>query len=144
MLWAALAFGGGIAVGIHAWRPPLWWVVAWIVFALSGSYLLRRRGRSAFIVGLGALFFLGALMVQVRGLEGAGNSGWTRFADGTEVVVTAHVTKEGLCKRTVPAASGRGLMSRPNSSQRATRTLRSTPACASMSISRNRRTTWAE
>ena len=61
MLWAALAFGGGIAVGIHAWRPPLWWVVAWIVFALSGSYLLRRRGRSAFIVGLGALFFLGAL-----------------------------------------------------------------------------------
>ena len=36
-------------------------MVAWIVFALSGAYLLRGRGRSAFILGLGALFFLGAL-----------------------------------------------------------------------------------
>ena len=45
LLWAALAFAAGIAVGVHAWRPPLWWVVAWIVFALSSAYLLRRRGR---------------------------------------------------------------------------------------------------
>jgi competence protein ComEC len=46
-----------------------------MVFTLSGAYLLRRRGRSAFIAGLGALFFLGALMVQVRGLDNAGNPG---------------------------------------------------------------------
>jgi competence protein ComEC len=95
LLWAALAFAAGIAIGVHAWRPPLWWVVAWIVFALSGAYLLRRRGRAAFIVGLGALFFLGALMIQVRSPDDAGNSGWLRFADGTEVIVTAHVTREG-------------------------------------------------
>ena len=95
MLWAALAFAAGIAIGVHAWRPPLWWVVAWIVFAGSAAYLVRRRGRPGFIVGLGALFFLGALMVQVRSPDDAGNSGGPRFADGTEVMVTAHVTKEG-------------------------------------------------
>ena len=95
LLWAALAFAAGLAIGVHAWRPPLWWVVAWIVFALSGAYLLRRRGRAAFIVGLGALFFLGALMIQVRSPDDAGNSGWLRLADGTEVIVTAHVTREG-------------------------------------------------
>jgi len=137
LLWAALAFTAGIATGAHAWRPPLWWVVAWIVFALSGAYLLRRRGRSAFVVGLGAFFFLGALMVQVRNPDNAGNSGWPRFADGMEVLVTAHAPKKELYRRTVQAASGRGLRSRPNRSQRATRTLWSTPACASMSISSN-------
>lgn len=103
MLWAALAFAAGIAGGVHAWRPPLWWMVAWIVFSLSGAYLLRRRGRAAFCVGLGALFFLGALMIQVRVPDGRDNSGLLRFADGTEVTVTAHVTKEGI-----PQDDGRG------------------------------------
>jgi Domain of unknown function (DUF4131) len=79
-------------------------VAAWIVFALSAAYLLRRRGRLAFIVGLGGLFFLGALMVQVRGQEGAGNPGWTRFADGAEVVVTAHVSKEGTLQEDSPGS----------------------------------------
>ncbi len=95
MLWAALAFSTGIVIGVHAWRPPLWWVVAWMVFALSGAYLLRRKGWLAFIVGLGALFFAGALMVQVRSPDDEENPGWRRFADGAEVMVTAHVTKEG-------------------------------------------------
>jgi competence protein ComEC len=104
LLWAALAFAAGIATGVHAWRPPLWWVVAWVVFAMSGAYLLRRRGRLAFIVGLGALFFLGALMVQVRGPDDLGNSAWPRFADGTEVMVTAHVTKEGTLQEDGPGS----------------------------------------
>ena len=104
MLWAALAFAAGIAVGVHAWRPPLWWVVAWIVFALSGAYLLRRRGRLAFIVGLGALFFLGALMVQVRVPDDAGIPACSRFADGSEVMVTAHVTKEGSLQEDGPGS----------------------------------------
>ncbi len=95
ILFAALAFAVGIATGVHAWRPPLWWVVAWIVFTLSGTYWLGRRGRAAFVVALGALFFSGALLVQVRSSGDTDNSGWTRFADGTEAIVTAHVTKEG-------------------------------------------------
>jgi competence protein ComEC len=79
-------------------------MVAWIVFALSSACLLQRRGRSAFIVGLGAIFFLGALMVQVRGPDDAGNSGWERFTDGTEVVVAAHVTKEGTLQEEDPGS----------------------------------------
>lgn len=95
MLWAALALAAGISTGVHAWRPPLWWLVAWIVFAASGVYLLRRRGRFAFILGLGSLFILGAFMVQVRGPASPSDSSVLQFADGTEVIVTAHVTKEG-------------------------------------------------
>jgi len=70
-------------------------VVAFIVFAASGAYLSRRRQRSAFILGLGALFVLGALILQVSGPDSSGDSGLLQFADGSEVVVTAHVTKEG-------------------------------------------------
>jgi len=44
MLLAALAFAVGIATGVHAWRPPLWWVVAWIVFTIVGRVLARAAG----------------------------------------------------------------------------------------------------
>ena len=104
LLWAALAFAAGIVTGVHAWRPPLWWVVAWIVFALSGACLLGRRSRSAFLVGLGSLFFLGALMIQLRGPDNAGNPGGTPFAGGTEVIVTAHVSKEGTLQEDGPGS----------------------------------------
>lgn len=103
LLWAALSFAAGIATGVHAWRPPLWWVAAWIVFALSGAYLFRRRGPPAYILGLGALFFLGALMVQVSAPDDAG-SGLLRFADGSEVIVTAHVTKGGTPQADTPGS----------------------------------------
>ncbi len=43
-------------------------------------------------------------MVQVRGLDNASNSGWTRFADGTEVVVTAHVSREGTLQEDGPGS----------------------------------------
>ncbi len=104
MLWGALAFAAGIVAGGHAWRPPLWWVAAWIVFALSSAYWLRRRGTLAFIVGLGALFFLGALLIQVRGPESgdASHADLLRFADGAEVMVTAHVTREGTLQEDGP------------------------------------------
>ena len=95
MLWAALSFATGIVTGVYVWRPPLWWLAAWIVLALSATYLLRRRGRAAFSLGLGVLFVLGAFIVQVCGPDTSGDSGLLKFADGSEVVVTAHVTKEG-------------------------------------------------
>jgi competence protein ComEC len=79
-------------------------MVAWLVFTLSGVYLLRRRGRLAFIVGLGALFFLGALMVQVRSGNDTDSSSWARFADGTEVIVTAHVINEGTLHEDSPGS----------------------------------------
>ena len=53
---------------------------------------------------VGALFFLGALMVQVRGSNDTDQPDTDqpdgpRFADGTEVTVTAHVTKEGTLQQ---------------------------------------------
>ncbi|HEX3354668.1 MAG TPA: ComEC/Rec2 family competence protein [Terriglobales bacterium] len=102
LLWAALAFAGGISIGVYAWRPPIWWLVTWIVFVAAAAYLLRRRRRSAFILGLGALFVLGALMVQVRIPGNAGDSALLQYADGSETLVTAHVTKEGTLQQERP------------------------------------------
>ncbi len=41
-------------------------------------------------------------MVQVRGPDGPGTSNPLRFADGTEVTITAHVTKEGTLQEDAP------------------------------------------
>jgi competence protein ComEC len=43
-------------------------------------------------------------MVQVRGSDDADDSGWTRLADGTEAMVTAHVTREGALQEDVPGS----------------------------------------
>ena len=88
--------------GVYAWRPPLWWLLAWIFLTLSAAYLLRRRGRSAFLLGLGALFILGALLDQVRVPGDSGDLAALLFSDGSEVIVTAHVTKEGPLQQDRP------------------------------------------
>jgi competence protein ComEC len=95
MLWAALAFAGGIVTGLYVWRPPLWWLIAAIAFSASGIYLLRRRARVAFALGLSTLFVTGALMMQGRVPENYDSMDALTFADGRDVVVTAHVIKEG-------------------------------------------------
>jgi competence protein ComEC len=95
LLWAALAFAGGVAVGVHMWRPPLWWLIAELVFAIAGMYFLRRRVYLARALGLCALFVSGALTVQVRVKNDSGNATLTQFTDGDDVIVTAHVTREG-------------------------------------------------
>jgi competence protein ComEC len=97
-----LAFAAGIAAGVHAWRPPTWWVAAWIVFVGSSAYLLRKRGRPAFALGLGAFFLLGAFMIQLRSPSAAGSFGVLQFAGEPEVMVTAHVTREGTPQEDVP------------------------------------------
>jgi competence protein ComEC len=95
MLWAALAYAGGIVAGFYLWRPSLWWLIAAAVFSASAACLLRRRAIAAFALGLSALLVMGALVVQVRTHENYGSAGLLTFADGRDVVVTAHVTKEG-------------------------------------------------
>ena len=101
MLWAALAYAGGIVTGFYLWRPPLWWLVAAVVFSASGTYLLRRRRRAAFLLGLSALFVTGALRMQTRLPENHGGD-VLALADGRDVVVTAHVTKEGNLREEAP------------------------------------------
>jgi hypothetical protein len=96
LLWAALAFAAGLSVGLHMWRPPLWWVAAGVVFTGAGVYFRRRRPRAAFVLGLCAVFVAGALFIQVRTPNDSGSSGWLQFADGREVLITAHVVAEGV------------------------------------------------
>ncbi len=94
LLWAALAFAAGIAAGSCLWRPPVWWLTAAVVFLLSAAYLRRRRVWAARALALGALLFAGAFTIQVRPQQSC-NRDVLRFADGQEVVVTAHVVREG-------------------------------------------------
>ena len=99
LLWAALAFGGGIVAGLCAWRPPLWWLAAAVACLVFAIFFLRRRPRAAALLGLGAMFVAGALAIELRPLGDAPSSGILRFADGQEVTITAHVTNDGSLRQ---------------------------------------------
>jgi competence protein ComEC len=77
------------------WRPPVWWIATTAAFILFAILLLGRRGRAAKLVGLCAIFAGGALSVQVRPSNNPGGLDVLPFADGREVMVTAHVLREG-------------------------------------------------
>ena len=95
LLWAALAYGAGILAGSYAWRPALWWFVAALAFIGAGAFYVRRRWWLAFPLALGALFFVGALEIQLRDSERPPGTEILPFADGNEAMVTAHVRREG-------------------------------------------------
>ncbi len=96
MVWAALAFAAGIVTGEYAWRPPSWWLVAFVAALAFAAYYLRRRPWAALLLGLAALLVAGALNVQSRPPRDSGGQGILPFARvHEEVVVTAHVIKEG-------------------------------------------------
>src|SRR5215472_5872646 len=95
LFWAALAFGAGIAVGEYAWRLVLWWVLAAPAFLGAAGFFARRRIWLAFPLALGSLFFVGALEIQLRNTQQLPSAEILAFADGSETIVTAHVTHEG-------------------------------------------------
>jgi competence protein ComEC len=96
MLWAAAAYSGGIVTGFYVWRPPLWWLIAAVVFSASAAYLLRSRAKIAFALGLAALFVTGAWMMQARTTDNQSATNILVFADGREVIITGRVVKEGI------------------------------------------------
>ena len=102
LLWASFSFSAGIIFGHYAWRPSLWWVVAWLVFAFSAAYLLRRRTTAAFGLALAALFSLGALVVQLTSHSDLGDPAISEFTDGRELVITAHVIAGGIIREEPP------------------------------------------
>lgn len=85
----------GILTGTYAWRPPLWWLTAWLVFAASAWYLLRRRHHDL-LLGWGAMFFLGALLIQVHAPNHPDDGDLLRFTDGADVTITGHVLRAGI------------------------------------------------
>jgi len=98
LLWAALAFAAGIFLGFHLWRPAVWWLIAGIYFTLSGLYFLRRRTWLAATLGIGTLVATGAFAIQVEPPADAGDIDILQFTDGSEVIVTAHIIKEGVAR----------------------------------------------
>jgi competence protein ComEC len=100
MLWAALAFSAGILLGSYFWRPAAWWLVAIACIASAAFYFLDRRRPFAYTLGLCALLFAGAIAIQMRAPKDSGVSSIAAFADGREVRVTGHVTREGEMQKT--------------------------------------------
>jgi len=95
LLYAVLSLSGGILLGTRIWRPPVWWVVAILIFLAAGAFLVRRRLYWAMVLACGGLVLLGAFVVQARG-PAAVNTEILRFANGNEVRLTAHVTSDGF------------------------------------------------
>jgi competence protein ComEC len=92
---AALVFAAGVALGVAAWRPPLWWLAAVVVLALGALRMMERRPRLAWAQALCALAFVGAFTVQAH--DAARPPAWDLLAvtDGREVSVTGTVVREG-------------------------------------------------
>ena len=70
-------------------------MIAAVVLGSSGMFLLRERVSAAFAIVLGVVFTSGALLIQLRPPNEAGKAGILPFANGNEVIVTGHVTREG-------------------------------------------------
>jgi competence protein ComEC len=95
MLWAALAYSLGITVGIYAWRPPAWWAMSGVFLTIIAVYWARRRPGAGWIVALGVLFLFGALAVQLQGAKPRFDTSIQPYADGQELLIVGHVTRDG-------------------------------------------------
>jgi len=109
MLWAAVAYAAGIAVATYHWRPASWWVAAAIAFFAAGLYFVRRRRWLAVALALGALFFAGALHIQLIGPSPNHDTSLYAFAYKPAVQVTAHVTREGRLRQESSGEISEGL-----------------------------------
>jgi competence protein ComEC len=74
-------------------------MIAAVVLGSSGMFLLRDRVGAAFGIVLGVMFVTGALLIQLRPPNEAGKAQILPFAEGNEVIVSGHVTKEGTLQK---------------------------------------------
>jgi hypothetical protein len=100
MLWGAVSYAGGITVGVHAWRPPLWWVLATFALILCAVYFRSRRPAFAWILAMAMLLFAGAVHVQIRSGSNRLDTTIQNFADRQPVQIVAHVTRDGRLRQT--------------------------------------------
>ncbi|MEO6119288.1 MAG: DNA internalization-related competence protein ComEC/Rec2 [Terriglobales bacterium] len=104
MFWAAVAYAGGIVLASQQWRPMAWWLVAASGFITSSVILARRRPAWAGALTVAALLALGALHFELSSATRPPPPDLTRFTDGREVVIVAHVVRTGLPRRQLSAA----------------------------------------
>jgi competence protein ComEC len=102
LFWAALSFSLGLWTGARAWRPPSWWVIALVVFVFAASWFLKKRAGLAKTLSLGSWFLLGAFLIQVRAQRpieiDQDNARVLGMADGSPLILTAHVIREGYAQ----------------------------------------------
>jgi len=106
LFWAAVAFSLGLWMGVRAWRPPSWWVIAVVAFVFAASWFLPKRAWLAKALSLGAWFLLGAFLIQVRGQRPddsrQDDARILTLADGRAVTLTARVMREGYARAAGP------------------------------------------
>ncbi len=95
MLWAALAFAGGIIAGAYAYTPPSLGIVSGAAFIAAGAYFSHKKNKFAMALALASVFLAGAVQIQFSGLSSIPDASLQTFAYGSEVEITAHVTREG-------------------------------------------------
>lgn len=105
MLWAAMAFSGGILSGTYLWRPAVWWIVAGIVFILAASYFCGRRAIAAYAIALATFFFAGALHIELARSATYLDTSIQPYADGQQLQVTAHVSRDSRVQAAGPQES---------------------------------------
>jgi len=106
LFWAAVTFSVGLFVGVRAWRPPSWWVIALGVFVCAAVFFLSRRVWLGKALALGVWFLLGAFLIQVRGQrsEDPQQDGGrvAALSDGRIVTLTGRVVREGYAQAAGP------------------------------------------
>lgn len=104
MLWACIAHACGILLGIHEWRPALWWIVAGGAFIAAAGYFARRRAVFGWALALGAFSLAGAFHVQVRSAGPRLDTGIQPYADRQPVQIVAHAVKDGRLRQDGPTS----------------------------------------
>jgi len=95
MFWAAVAYATGIVAGAPLWRPASWLIGAGMAFLAAGLYFVGRRKWLGAALALAVFFLAGALHIQLRGPTSPLDTSLQPFCDGQQIVMTAHVTREG-------------------------------------------------
>ena len=93
LFWAALAYAIGIIFGTYLKLPTMWWP-AIAAFACAIAYCSRKWEGLARAFGLGALVAASAWIAKSRPAANTGKD-ILPYANHTEVLVTAHVIREG-------------------------------------------------
>jgi competence protein ComEC len=106
LFWGAVVFSLGLWVGVRAWRPPSWWMVAVATFVFAACLFLPKRAWLSKALSLGAWFLLGAFLIQIRG-QGSIQPDDARLrdlTDGRVVTLTGRVMREGYARMAGPSS----------------------------------------
>lgn len=94
MFWAAVAYSLGIVAGAYAWhRRPIW--IAVFLTILVSFWFRSSRIPVVRVLALALFFLVGALQIHLHGAATIRDTTLDRFADGSEIELTAHVTRDG-------------------------------------------------